>query len=164
MKRSWMAVLCLVLTGCVRVGGGQTGENREVTDSADTVKQVMTCTSEAGSYEFNAQGDQVTKSVQTESVSFEELGLEQGADAVKIEEAITRVLAESYGSLEGVDASGAVKDGRVEMTVSIDYETADHQALIDAGLLEPGELDSQYVSLERTQSELQSQGFACRVG
>lgn len=164
MKKAWLGVLCLALAGCVRVGGGQQESRKDDTENAETVRQTMSCSSDAGSYEFEAKGDQVVKSVQTENVSFEELGVDPSSDPARIEEAITRVLAESYGSLEGVESSGQVKDSQVQMTITIDYSKADDQALIDTGLLKPGELDSQYVSLERTQKELQSQGFACKVG
>ncbi|WP_297568353.1 DUF1307 domain-containing protein [uncultured Faecalibaculum sp.] len=164
MKKAWLALLCLALTGCVRVGGSNPETRQEEPDETETVKQTMTCSSDAGSYEFEALGDQVKKSVQTENVSFEELGLDAGADQAKIGEAISRVLNDSYGSLKGVSTQGEVRDNHVELTISIDYAQADSQALIDSGLLEPGELDSRYVSLERTETELTSQGFACRAG
>ncbi|WP_356918143.1 DUF1307 domain-containing protein [uncultured Dubosiella sp.] len=49
------------------------------------------------------------------------------------------------------------------MTVTIDYRRADIQALIDAGLLHEGEVDTKYVSLGKTQTQLEKEGYSCTV-
>lgn len=163
MKKVCLAALCLLLAGCQRIGQGRQEAVLPQSEETDKTAQTMKCTSDAGSYEFHAAGDQLERSSQTTNVSFEELGVEGSTDTGKLAEAIDRALAEAYGHLEGVESKGEVVDGHVRMTVSIDYATADDQALIDAGLLEPGEVETQYVSLEKTRGELQDQGYVCEI-
>lgn len=96
-------------------------------------------------------------------MTFEELGIGEGMSSEDMMNAINSSLARSYDALQGVDAVGSLEDNRVKVTVTIDYKKADIQALINAGLLHEGEVDTKYVSLGKTQSQLEQEGYSCTI-
>jgi uncharacterized lipoprotein YehR (DUF1307 family) len=80
-----------------------------------------------------------------------------------IQTKINDTLKEKYQGLEGVTVTGKVIDKEVEVTVEIDYEVADKDALIEAGLLDQGEKQNTSISLQKTQSVFEENGYACEV-
>ena len=49
------------------------------------------------------------------------------------------------------------------MTLEMDFKTANIDTLIESGLLDKGEAQSDYVSLKKTQSAYKQEGFACMI-
>ena len=64
-------------------------------------------------------------------------------------------------SIEGVHVSTQLKDKQVEVTLEMDFKTANIDMLIENNLLDKGEAQSDYVSLKKTQNAFKKEGFAC---
>ena len=56
-----------------------------------------------------------------------------------------------------------LKEQQVEVTLEMDFKTANIDTLIESGLLDKGEAQSDYVSLKKTQSAFKQEGFACMI-
>ena len=72
-------------------------------------------------------------------------------------------LDDKYNSIEGVHVSTELKEQQVEVTLEMDFKTANIDTLIESGLLDKGEAQSDYVSLKKTQSAYKQEGFACMI-
>ena len=165
MKKLFLIGLLMMSTGCAKISeimNNDTSQEPDTHDTTDTKEKTLTCTNEAGeSVIFHAKGDEIHSMKQTTFISYEELGInpaEVNKDA--IQEKINQGITDKYQGLAGVGVIGQMAEDKVEVIVEIDYDQADPQALIDAGLLDKGEKDSQYISLEKTQS-VYSQNYAC---
>lgn len=154
-------MLCLMLAGCQRIG--VSSQKPTESDAAQERVQSFTCSHDQSKMEFEARGDQVLKTRQEMYWTLEELGIVDNPDKDQVVQAINDKLVQDYGSIDGVETEGTLEDGHVRMIVTIDYERADTDQLIEAGLLEQGEMETQYVSLEKSEQELKKQGFACQA-
>lgn len=96
-------------------------------------------------------------------MSFTDLGINEDLDQNAIKEKINQSLNSMYQDLEGVQAVGEIVEDHVEITVTIDYTAADHEQLMEAGLLESGKVDSAYISLEETQESYEDSGYTCTI-
>ncbi|WP_296241548.1 DUF1307 domain-containing protein [uncultured Faecalicoccus sp.] len=168
MKKRWGFVcLCLLMTGCARLSDVDESflkETKEPEVEQDDTPAVMQCDSETqGTLTFEAKGDQIQKMTQTFSMSFADLGISEDLDQNAIKEKINQSLESMYQDLEGVQAVGEIVEGHVEITVTIDYTVADHDQLMEAGLLESGKVDSAYISLEETQESYEDSGYTCTI-
>lgn len=167
MRKVWVLFFVAGLCGCTRVN--EASKNVEDTkqpamaQEEEAVQHTLDCTKESDSVSFQAQGDHVESQIQTFYLSFADLGIGEGMSSEDMMNAINSSLARSYDALQGVDAVGSLEDNRVKVTVTIDYRRADIQALIDAGLLHEGEVDTKYVSLGKTQTQLEKEGYSCTV-
>lgn len=160
VKKACMALLCLLLAGCQRIGQADAGEK----EPEAAVTKTYVCTQDADKVEFKAEGDKVISMKQTLTLSLTDLGISEDMDKERTLDAVKAQLDEDYGKIDGVETSGTLDGDTFALTVTIDYEKADTDQLIKAGLLEKGEMSSQYVSLEKSEKELAEQGFACKAG
>lgn len=161
MKKVCLALLCLALAGCQRIG--VSNQKPQEDDAAEEKVQSFTCSHDQSKMEFEVRGDKVIKTRQEIYWTLEELGIADSPDKEQVIQAINDKLAQDYGAIDGVETEGSLENGQVRMVVTIDYERADTDQLIEAGLLEQGEMESQYVSLEKSEQELMGQGFACQA-
>jgi uncharacterized lipoprotein YehR (DUF1307 family) len=159
----WILVLCSIflLAGCQRVNDSGTASAAQPENAGN--RRSLVCTSDSDMYMFEATGDQIDGSTWTYAMSVDALGLEDGSDVKKVVEKVNESLQDQYGSLAGVTAAGEVEDDAIRVTIRIDYSEADTDALVDAGLLESGDIQTQYVSLDKTQKEMNANGYACKV-
>lgn len=168
MKKRWGFVcLCLLVIGCARLSDVDESflkETEEPEVEKDETPVVMKCDSETqGSLTFESKGDQIQKMTQSFSMSFADLGINEDLDQNTIKEKINQSLDSMYQDLEGVQAVGEIVEDHVEITVTIDYTAADHEQLMEAGLLESGKVDSAYISLEETQESYEDSGYTCTI-
>ena len=70
---------------------------------------------------------------------------------------------DKYNSTEGVHVSTELNEQQVEVTLEMDFKTANIDTMIERGLLDKGEAQSDYVSLKKTQSAYKQEGFACMI-
>lgn len=171
MKKSLGLLMAgLMLVGCARLSDLDEGflkskdEDTSQEQTQEEKKVTMKCSNEdQGSLTFEAKGDQIEKMTQTFSMSFEELGIREDLDATTIQDKINQSLDTMYQHLDGVQVSGQMQDDQVEITITVDYTVADQDQLIEAGLLQSGEIDSTYVSLEQTQESYEDSGYTCAI-
>ena len=76
---------------------------------------------------------------------------------------INSSLDDKYNSIEGVHVSTELNEQQVEVTLEMDFKTANIDTMIESGLLDKGEAQSDYVSLKKTQSAYKQEGFACMI-
>lgn len=163
MKKCLLLCMALALAGCQRVGQNPQTADPAAEEPTSSVKHTLLCTLDEDEYEFDAQGDKILTSKMTVVSSLESLGADEDTDKELLQEAVEQSLSASYGSMAGVEADWSLQDGHVLITLRIDYDKADLNDLIDAGLLQAGEMESQYTSLDKTQNDLEAAGFACTV-
>lgn len=168
MKKVLLLCGLLALTGCSKVTELATNDTSEKPVSAvekDTTKKTVICTgADDEQITLEAYGDKVQKLTDVLYVPGEELGIASDEEAAVIQDAINDALSNKYGSIEGVTTNGTMQeDGRIQITIQIDFLKADKQALVNAGLLKQGEKDSTVVSLKETKKAYSSSGYACQV-
>lgn len=151
----------LALAGCARIHPEadpvSRGEDKEVSQKSE----VLTCNGKSGEISFSATGDDVSSTRHVFYRTLEELNIESDPEAEVA--AINKELQEEYGKYKGLDVSAELADDQVRYTVTVDFKTADMDALEKAGVLEPGQKESQYVSLSKTRQQFESDGYACTI-
>lgn len=159
MKRISLVFLVFLLCGCSRVGTTDTVEE----DKQEVEKSIVSCTSENNEeYTFFSNDDEITSMQEIFYMSFEEAGIYEEMDGEQVKNDINQKLSEKYSSLEGVSAIvDEVVDYQIKIIFMVDFEVADMDQLIEAGLIEQGEVQSQYVSLKKTREIYVNNGFAC---
>ena len=95
------------------------------------------------------------------TMSFSDLGITEDMNSEQIQSKINSSLDDKYNSIEGVHVSTQLKDKQVEVTLEMDFKTANIDMLIENNLLDKGEAQSDYVSLKKTQNTFKKEGFAC---
>ena len=103
----------------------------------------------------------IQKMTQKFTMSFSDLGITDDMNSEQIQSKINSSLDDKYSSIEGVQASTQLKDKQVEVTLEMDFKTANIDMLIENNLLDKGEAQSDYVSLKKTQNAFKKEGFAC---
>lgn len=167
MKKLLLIGLLVITSGCAKIQeivNNDTTQEPKTEEQEDTSEKTLSCSNEAGeSAVFHAKGDEIQRMTQTTFLSYEELGI-NGDEVNKeaIQERINQGITDKYQGLAGVSVMSTMGEERIEITVDIDYTVADQQALIDAGLLDEGERQNQYVSLKKTE-EVYKQNFACEI-
>ena len=112
---------------------------------------------------FEAKGDKIQKMTQKFAMNFSDLGITEDMNSEQIQSKINSSLDDKYNSIEGVHVSTELKEQQVEVTLEMDFKTANIDTLIESGLLDKGEAQSDYVSLKKTQSAYKQEGFACMI-
>ncbi|MCI9041637.1 DUF1307 domain-containing protein [Dubosiella newyorkensis] len=163
MKKGFLILCALCLCGCTRINKAPSAEKVEKKQEEELTQHTLECIKDSDSMSFVAVGDMLQQQTQVFYMTYEDLGINEGLNHDDLLKAINEKLAQSYGALQGVDVVSSLEDNRVKVTVSIDYNQANIQALIDAGLLHEGEVETKYVSLGKTQKQLEDDGFACTV-
>ncbi len=166
MKKLVVLALALMMSGCANISNlfnNDTSQEPDISDSSDSVASTVTCTDENDeSIVFDAVDDEVTKQTEVIYFTYEEAGISEEMEAEQIE-AQVQALNSIYDDLDGVVASCDIEDTRIRMTVTIDYEAAHIDALIDAGLITQGENENEYVSLENSIETREANGYACET-
>ena len=165
MKKLGLIALLLLVSGCSKVDeiiNNDTTADPVVEETKDTTGKTLVCKNEeGGSVTFKAKGDQIQSMKQTSFITYEQLGIDPNSvNKDVIQERINQAITEKYQGITGIGVVGQMVEDKIEIIVEIDYTIADKQALIDAGLLDEGEKDNEYISLNKTQ-EVYKQTYAC---
>lgn len=163
-KLGMLLVLVLLFSGCARLSDFNTESTRtQKEQKEDQTPATMTCTSDKNdTLTFEAKGDQIQSMTQTFAMSFSDLGIRDDLDAQSIQDKINQSLQSLY-DLKGVEASGEIVDDHVEITLHVNYEIANDKELVEAGLLQEGEKDSEHISLAQTRKSQEASGYTCTV-
>ena len=169
MRIQYVLCLALLLCGCVKVSDitGQkstTEEKAPVTSKQTNKKRVISCKNDSEQEViFESKGDKISKMTQKFAMNFSDLGITEDMNSDQIQSKINASLDEKYNSIDGVHVSSELKENKVEITVEMDFSVADIDTLIEKGLLDKGEVQSNYVSLKGTQAVYKKDGYACIV-
>lgn len=152
-----------LLQGCWRVGDLSTPSTAGYeSDASSQEKKSLYCSNDTMLYDFEIQADRLLTQKQVFSMPLSRLlpdETDENADVtIRVEEA----LAGMYQDVDGVEAKGKLEGDQVEIAVTIDFQKADLQWLIDQGLILPSSSGSHFVSAASTRSQLEKEGFACR--
>lgn len=159
--------LCLsafLLTGCAsveKIVNNDTSKEPDVTEDKDTTAKSLNCSNDSGeTWTFTAEGNKIKTGKLVFSMNKSDLGITDEMDDTTVKDTINAALSNKY-TLEGVTASGEMKEDKIEITLNIDYDKADDQALIDAGLMTEGEKQNQYVSIKKTKEIYENSNYSC---
>ena len=165
MRVQYLLCACLLLCGCTKVSDLTHQKSKSTEKAPVTVKKankikVIDCKNDSSQQvTFEAKGDKIQKMTQKFAMSFSDLGITEDMNS----EQINSSLDDKYNSIEGVHVSTELKEQQVEVTLEMDFKTANIDTLIESGLLDKGEAQSDYVSLKKTQSAYKQEGFACMI-
>lgn len=169
MRKTILLCGLLLLTGCAQIKNikdiatNDTSKKPVSAVEKDTKEKTVICTgSDNEQVTLTSKGDKLQSMTDVINTSEQDMGIDGSQDSQTVQDAINTSLADKYNSIEGVSASGALKDdGNVQVTIQIDFSKANKQDLINAGLLQQGEKDSDVISLKETQKAYTSNGYAC---
>lgn len=167
MRIQYLLCASLILCGCAKVSdltGQKTKSEEKAPVTTEKTNKVVTIDCKNDSSQqvtFEAKGDKIQKMVQKFTMSFSDLGITEDMNSDQIQSKINSSLDEKYNSIEGVHVSTSLEEKQVDITVEMDFKKADINTLIEKGLLDKGEAQSNYVSLKKTQSAYKSNGYAC---
>lgn len=165
MKKLGMILVSVaLLSGCARLSDFNTDNSRtQKEQKEDQTPATMTCTSDKNdTLTFEAKGDQIQNMTQVFTMSFADLGIREDLDAQSIQDKINQSLQSLY-DLKGVEATGKIVEDHVEITLHVNYEIANDKELVEAGLLQEGERDSEHISLKQTRKSQEASGYTCTV-
>ena len=167
MRVQYLLCACLLLCGCTKVSD-LTHQKSKSTEKAPVKKtnkvKVIDCKNDSSQQvTFEAKGDKIQKMTQKFAMSFSDLGITEDMNSEQIQSKINSSLDDKYNSIEGVHVSTELKEQQVEVTLEMNFKTANIDTLIESGLLDKGEAQSDYVSLKKTQSAYKQEGFACMI-
>ena len=165
MKKLGMILVSVaLLSGCARLSDFNTDNSRtQKEQKEDQTPATMTCTSDKkDTLTFEAKGDQIQNMTQVFTMSFADLGIREDLDAQSIQDKINQSLQSLY-DLKGVEATGKIVEDHVEITLHVNYEIANDKELVEAGLLQEGERDSEHISLKQTRKSQEASGYTCTV-
>ena len=165
MKKLGMILVAVaLLSGCARLSDFHTDNSRtQKEQKEDQTLAIMTCTSDKNdTLTFEAKGDQIQNMTQVFTMSFADLGIREDLDAQSIQDKINQSLQSLY-DLKGVEATGKIVEDHVEITLRVNYEIANDKELVEAGLLQEGERDSEHISLKQTRKSQEASGYTCTV-
>lgn len=170
MRIKCIFLIGLMMSGCTKIS--DITNDKTTTDQSapviekktDTKSYVLVCDNDSNEeVTFEAKGDIIKKMTQTFDMSFEDLGISDDLDSNAIKDKINASLDEKYNSLEGVQISSEIQDKSVHVTIEINFDDADLDALVENGLLDKGEIKSSYVSLAKTKKDYKASGYACKT-
>ena len=165
MRVQYLLCACLLLCGCTKVSDLTHQKSKSTEKAPVTVKKtnkvkVIDCKNDSSQQvTFEAKGDKIQKMTQKFAMSFSDLGITEDMNSEQIQSS----LDDKYNSIEGVHVSTELKEQQVEVTLEMNFKTANIDTLIESGLLDKGEAQSDYVSLKKTQSAYKQEGFACMI-
>lgn len=168
MKRLIAGFCVFLLCGCVRVNQIEDATSKQETPQVQKEnkdkKQVVTCHESASSnIKFTASGDEITSLEKRFDVSLEDLGVTESLDPNKIQDTINERLVSLYENTDGVEASSSIEGSVAHVLIEIDFSKADMSKLIEEGLLNEGQRESQYVSLDQSIELYESNGYVCDI-
>ena len=169
MRIQYLLCISLLLCGCAKVSDLTHQKSKSTEKAPVTVKKankikVIDCKNDSSQQvTFEAKGDKIQKMTQKFAMSFSDLGITEDMNSEQIQSKINSSLDDKYNSIEGVHVSTELKEQQVEVTLEMDFKTANIDTLIESGLLDKGEAQSDYVSLKKTQSAYKQEGFACMI-
>ena len=123
----------------------------------------MQCTQKDEEILLFAKEDEIQKFQNRFTVSFQEAGITEDVDKDQVIDKLNDSLEEKYAKIKGVSTKAELKEDCIEVIIMIDYIQADINQLIEAGLIQKGEEESQYISLEKTIQAYKDMQYACEV-
>lgn len=167
MRIQYLLCVSLLLCGCTKLSDITDQKTKSANKAPVTTKKVnkttvIDCKNDSSQQvTFEAKGDKIQKMTQVFVMNFSDLGITDDMNSEQIQSKINSSLDEKYNSIEGVHVSTQLKEEQVEVTVEMNFKTADIDTLIENGLLDKGEAQSDYVSLKKTQNVFKNEGYAC---
>ncbi|MGN1277510.1 MAG: DUF1307 domain-containing protein [Floccifex sp.] len=164
MRKVMTFLFLFVLCGCTRLGQPQ----EKIEEEIDETESVVTCLGDQKkTVTFFSKGDclYAMQYVFYQSIDdyVDSLDLEGFISQEDIVKRINDALSEKYKDIAGVSAVGEVQEKDIQYTLMIDFDVADFDQLVEKGLLNSGEIESQYISLKKTKEAYQAQGYVCQV-
>ena len=144
-----------ILAGCTRINDSKKEEKIE--------EVTMQCTQKDEEILLFAKEDEIQKFQNRFTVSFQEAGITEDVDKDQVIDKLNDSLEEKYAKIKGVSTKAELKEDCIEVIIMIDYIQADINQLIEAGLIQKGEEESQYISLEKTIQAYKDMQYACEV-
>ena len=164
MKKIIVLLCAFCLCGCARLSSLSPEESEKKEEQKAEENVTLQCTKGEESVTLDATGDKVSHCVQVLFLSFEDLGVDkETVDPEKLSQAVQKAVEKKYNGIEGVSAESSVEEERVRIAITIDYDVADLNALVEAKLLNKNDVQVHYMSLDATQKDLEKQGYACSV-
>ena len=166
MKFLFVCMLILSLSGCTRIQDlmSDKEEIEVVSQVEEKIKNKnFNCFRDDETVLLKTAEDRVNTYEQTFYMDLKDLAIPEGLKDEEIQDLIDDAVNEMYKEFLGVQVQGVHEKERVKIIVEINFEVADIDALVEEGLLDKGEIESQYVSLKKTKKELESQGYVCEV-
>ncbi len=162
MKKVMTLLLILVLSGCTRLSIG----NETVETKKEEKESIVKCDGEDNkTITFFSKGDELYA---MQFVFFQELeefiqslNISGTLSNEEISKYINSSLSKKYKDIKGVSAIGEILEDKIQYTIMIDFDEADFDQLVENGLLNSGEVESQYISLKKTKEAYQNNGYAC---
>ncbi|MCF0105559.1 MAG: DUF1307 domain-containing protein [Holdemanella sp.] len=155
MKYLQCLLLMFILAGCTRINDSKKEEKIE--------EVTMQCTQKDEEILLFAKEDEIQKFQNRFTVSFQEAGITEDVDKDQVIDKLNDSLEEKYAKIKGVSTKAELKEDCIEVIIMIDYIQADINQLIEAGLIQKGEEESQYISLEKTIQAYKDMQYACEV-
>ena len=158
MKRVSLFLMFFLLCSCSRIG---TESNEQ--DYEETKNYVVSCSLESNEqYMFFSQDDEIQSMQEVFYMSYEDAGVTYDMDPETVKENINDKLSNKYSQIAGVTVIvDEIVDYNIKIIVMIDFRVADMNQLIEQGLINEGNVQNQYISLEQTMEAYSSNGFAC---
>jgi len=108
--------------------------------------------------EMSAKGDKVQDQKVTMTFPYDAMGVESKEMAEEMLKGDIESESEELEGLKGVKVSNEFQDDQFEQVMEVNYKEADLRELEDAGF-DFGEEESDYISLEKTEENLEEEGF-----
>lgn len=161
MKRKSIICALLLLSACSRVG--QNISEQEINEVSKNT--ITSCSSDKNEkYTFFASDDEIYSMQEVFYMSYEEAGIYDEMSEDEVKALINTRLSDKYSPISGVSAIvDEVADYQIKIIFMIDFEQADFEQLAQVGLINEGEVQSQYISLKKTREEYSDNGFVCEV-
>ncbi|MDD7281403.1 DUF1307 domain-containing protein [Floccifex sp.] len=163
MKKVMTLLVSLMLAGCTRIGVKQEEPKEETIE-----KQVIVNCQNDKQEEilFYAKDDKVYAMQYTFYQTVQEftssLDIEGQLTQDELLNRINDTLSDKYKDIKGVSVIGEIEEENIKYIMMIDFDEADIDQLIEHGLINAGEVQSQYISLKETRKAYQNIGFACK--
>lgn len=122
----------------------------------------MSCENGSSALSYTVEGDRVLYIEQTVRTNREKLGIPDNLTQEQLETAVDSAMTSTYNDLHGVEASAKINGNQILITVKMDLEEADLEALNDRGLLTEAAASSDYVSWTKTKEALEAEQIACQ--
>ena len=106
---------------------------------------------------LNALNDEVlnSKSIMTVPFSLYELTTEEERAQ------FTEQMMAGFSEVEGIKVSSETTEEEFVLTIEVDYTVAALESLLELGLIEESDMDSEMISYEMTVENLVSMGYTC---
>lgn len=145
--------IALILTGCA-------SETPVIHDEDEVT--YMSCENGDSALSYSVAGDRVVYIEQTIRTDRDKLGIPQDLSQEQLDMAVSSAVSNMYEDLDGVDAQAQINGDQILISVKMDLEKADLEALSERGVLTDAVVSTNYVSWTKTKEALEAEQIACQ--